>query len=257
MNIRQFIASSVLIILSFVSTNVLANQPSTAFTPKQVQALHEIIYNYIVDNPGVLVKASEKLRQQTEHKQESTTMTAIKNNKAALFDDKASPATHNPHATVYIVEFFDYQCSHCKAMEPVIENLLEKNNNLKVIYKELPIFGGISQYAAQAALAANEQGKYVVFHQALMNTPAPLTEGKVIAIAKKLGLNVDKLKQDMTKANITQAIKSNFALAQKLQLLGTPALVLSNKAQTQFRFIPGAIDATGLNKAIASVNTNS
>ena len=77
------------------------------------------------------------------------------------------PTAGNPDGNVVLVEFFDYQCSHCKEMQPVIDKVLSGNKNVKIIYKEFPIFGAASNYAAQMALAAAKQNKYLEFHNAL------------------------------------------------------------------------------------------
>jgi protein-disulfide isomerase len=246
-------ASSIFFTSATAST---ATTTATTFTPSQVKELHKIIYNYVVNNPEVLVAASEKLRQKAQAKEQAVAMGAIKANTKEIFNDPHSPVAGNPKGDVTLVEFFDYQCGHCKAMEPVVENIMASNKNLRVVYKELPIFGGASQYAAKAALAANMQGKYQAFHQALMKAKNPMTKEKVMAIAKKVGLDTKKLKKDMDSNTVENAIKADFALAQKLQLMGTPAFIIGNKSGTDFKFMPGAVPQATLQKAIAAAAAN-
>jgi protein-disulfide isomerase len=76
------------------------------------------------------------------------------------------PIAGNPKGKVTLVEFFDYQCGHCIDMAPVIGEIIKANPNVRVIFKEFPIRGPVSDYAARAALAANKQGKYYQFSHA-------------------------------------------------------------------------------------------
>ena len=116
----------------------------------------------------------------------------------ALFHQANDPMTGNPNGKITVVEFFDYQCPHCIDMTPVIDGLVKKNPDVKVVFKEFPIRGQMSELAARAALAAHAQGKYFELHKALMESKQePLTEDAIYAIAQTVGLDVTKLKAAM------------------------------------------------------------
>ncbi|MCX7126078.1 MAG: DsbA family protein [Gammaproteobacteria bacterium] len=224
------------------------------FTPAQVVQLHQVIHDYLVNDPQVLVEASQALQAQQEKKMEAGAMTAISANKSALFDDALSPTLGNKTAPATVVEFFDYQCGHCREMAPQIEKLISQDKNLHVVFKELPIFGGMSALAAKAALAANMQpGKYYAFHDALFASQGPLTEASIMAIAQTTGLNVVTLKKDMNSPEVSKEIRANFQLAQELKVMGTPTFVISNAAHTKFAYIPGATTLEDLQAKIKSV----
>src|SRR6185295_1294162 len=72
-----------------------------------------------------------------------------------LLNEKNDPVAGNKKGNITIVEFFDYQCSHCSNMTPVLQKIIKQNPNVRVVYKEYPIRGMISEYAARAALAAH------------------------------------------------------------------------------------------------------
>ncbi len=246
--------ASALSISAFAASNNSA-QKTNSFTPEQVQQLHTIIRNYLVKNPEVLVEASQKLQMEQMQKAQQQSVAAISQNKQQLFKDAASPSIGNPNGKAIIVEFFDYQCGHCKTMGSIVQKVVKNDKNVKVIFKELPIFGANSQFAAKAALAAVKQGKYFEFHDALLAAGNPLTKVKVIAIAKKVGLNIKQLQKDMKSQAVGQQIRDNFKLAQKLKLMGTPAFIVANEGLTQFRFIPGATTQENMQKQINAVNS--
>lgn len=144
----------------------------------------------------------------------------------ALFNDPASPVAGNPEGDVTIVEFFDYNCPSCRKFAPMLAEFLHDDPELRVIYKEFPVLGPDSMYAARAALAARQQNRYHGFHRALMQASGPLTEEKVLEIALEVGLDTAKLKDDMQDPAITEAIERNLALARDLGIYATPSLVI-------------------------------
>lgn len=216
-----------------------------AFNAKQTQEIQQIVHNYLVKNPEVLVQASEALQKQQMALMEVKAGEAIKANANDIFNSPNSPAAGNKDANVTVVEFFDYQCPHCKEMAPVISQLV-KQDNLRVVYKELPIFGENSKYAAEMALAVNKVDgidKFVSFHDALMAAANPLTNVRVQEIAKSQGLDVAKLEQAMkdNQAAIEAQLNDNIRLAKALQLVGTPSFVVANRSGSFERFVPGAL----------------
>lgn len=235
-------------VLSFSSTTLFAKDDSSALSPAQKKQFESVIHDYLVNNPQVLVEVSQKLQQQQEQQMKSMEEKAqqtIPKLAKDLFSASGSPVLGNAKGNVTIVEFFDYQCPHCKDMETVIDGLVAKDKNIRVVFKEFPIFGNSSVYASKAALAANNQGKYKQFHKALMDSSNPLTQDKVMAAAKKVGLDMKKLKADMDSAAVQQELDTNLKLAQDLGLLGTPAFVVGDTTKasspsSQSFFIPGA-----------------
>lgn len=238
---------------TFAASNVPASTQKATFTPAQKNAIHVIIHSYLVKHPEVLVEASQALQAKQAQQQQSQAMRAIAANKQQLFNDPNSPTAGNPNGDVYLVEFFDYQCGHCKEVYKSVKDIMAKDSNVKFIFKELPIFGGASKFAAKAALAANKEGKYLELHDKLFETKDMLTQAKVRAYITSINLDVDKLTREMQDPKYEANIRANFALAQKLGIMGTPAFVISNKAETKFQFIPGATSEQGLQAAIQAV----
>ncbi|MBT6039774.1 MAG: DsbA family protein [Halieaceae bacterium] len=238
---------------SALSCTALAASNNSGFSKKQVNAIEQITANYLINHPEILLKVSQALQQKEQVKAQQSALSGIKSNVKALFNDPKSPTVGNPNASVELVEFFDYQCGHCKAMGPIISDIVKNNRNIKVIFKELPIFGGNSRYAAKVALAARQQNKYYPLHNALFAAPEQLDPPAIFKIAKNTGLNVAKLKADMNAPWIRAQLKNNFNLASTLKLGGTPAFIVANRAHTKFRFIPGSTSEAALKQQIAAV----
>src|SRR5258708_23892791 len=77
----------------------------------------------------------------------------------------------NPDVTV--VEYFDYNCPYCKKLVPALQALLADDPKIAILYKEWPILGPVSVYAASSALAAGWQCKDPLPPHALIPTPPP------------------------------------------------------------------------------------
>lgn len=256
MQIRRLIPT-VLVMMGFCSAAYAAND---SLTPAQQKQVEQIVQSYLLNNPQILVQVSQKLQDQQMQQIQQVQNNAQKvlpQIAKQLFNDSNSPVTGNLQGDVTIVEFFDYQCPHCKDMEVIVENLTKQDPNIKVVYKELPIFGADSQFAAAAALAAMQQGKYVAFHDALMQTPDPLTNDVVLQVAQKTGLNIEELKAAMKSKAVTQELEDNVKLAQTLKLMGTPAFVISKSDDIkQSVLIPGTTTADVLFSVISQARSD-
>lgn len=156
----------------------------------------------------------------------------IANNASALLDDPMTPVIGNPGASVTITEFFDYTCPYCKAVEPRLEQLLKSDPKLKLIVKEFPILTPESLVAAKAALAAEKQGKYARYHQAMMMFRGRLTEDAIFDMAKESGLDIPRLRRDMQAPEITDEIIKTFNLARAVRVFQTPAFIVNTHLVT-------------------------
>src|SRR5579859_1941102 len=88
-----------------------------------------------------------------------------------LLSEPGVPLLGSAAADIVVVEYFDYNCPFCRALAPAFHPFVERDHAAAVLYKEWPVFGGVSVYAAQSALAATYQGKYLQAHDALISAP--------------------------------------------------------------------------------------
>ncbi len=150
----------------------------------------------------------------------------------ALQNDRESPVLGDPHGNVTIVEFFDYACPYCKAVEPRLESALRSDPHVKLILKEFPILTPESLIAARAALASRRQHKYRQFHEALMAYQGPWGEEAIFSTAQRVGLNIARLRHDMAAPGIANEIIANFNLARGLRLFQTPSFIVGDHILT-------------------------
>jgi protein-disulfide isomerase len=249
---KHFLKTTLALTLASVVVSAQA-QPNNNISPAERAKVESIVHDYLVNKPEVLVEAIQGMQRKQYEQAEKTiknTQQTVSKFAPALFHQTADPVAGNPSGKVTIVEFFDYQCPHCVDMAPVISSIIKNNPDVRVVFKEFPIRGPVSDFASRAALAANLQGKYYDFSHAVLTAPQPLTSDAILAIAKAQGLDVDKLKKDMDDKAVAEQLKNNTKLAQDLKLFGTPAFFIGKTDGSTITYVPGQMDATQLQGAI-------
>jgi protein-disulfide isomerase len=218
---------------------------ATDLTPSQREAIEGIIHDYLMQNPDVLIEALRGAEDKINREADAKAETVLKERRSEIFADPATPVGGNPQGDVTIVEFFDYRCPYCKQVLPALQKLLKEDGKLRFVYKELPVLGPQSVAAAQAALAAQRQGKYEAFHSSMMAAKGQITEDTVYKVAGSVSLDGDRLKEDMAAPEIDKALKANLALANALNIHGTPGFIIGNQ------IVPGALDLETLKSMVA------
>ena len=207
------------------------------------------VRTYLLENPEVLIEAMQRLQARQRAAEESAGESVLDAHAEDVFRDPASPVGGNPEGDVTLVEFFDYNCPYCRRVSPVVNEVGAADRKLRIVYKEFPILGPNSLFAAKAALAAHRQGRYVELHNALMEATGAANENSVLAAANRIGLDVDQLKRDMEAPEIQLSIDRNLALAQALRITGTPSFVIGK------RILRGATDVKTLQDLVAEART--
>ena len=165
----------------------------------------------------------------------------------SVLRDPEVPAIGNPQGDLTIVEYFDYQCPYCKKVAPELEKIAQEDGKLRIVLKDWPIFGGVSQYAAKMVLAAKYQNKYQEAHAALIGAPTKLSEEIVRKLLGDAGVDVDRATKDMetNKTAIEALLARNNEQAEAFGFQGTPAFIIGT-----FR-VPGVLNSAAFKQAIA------
>jgi protein-disulfide isomerase len=239
---------------SFAATTPTTNPDKIPVTAAERAKIEAVVHQYLLEKPEVIVEAVQGFQRKQMEQAEQTVKNTQKT--AATFADPLfhqadDPIAGNPEGKLTITEFFDYQCPHCVDMAPIIESIIKANPDLRVVFKEFPIRGPMSDFAARAALAANKQGKYYQFSHALLQSNKPLTKDLIYQIAQKAGVNVEQMKKDVDDASINAQLKNNIKLAQDLKLFGTPAFFIGKTdTKDEISYVPGHMDQNQMQIAI-------
>jgi protein-disulfide isomerase len=139
------------------------------------------------------------------------------------------PVAGNPNGDVTIVEFFDYNCGYCKKALGDVVTLMEEDKNVKFIFVETPILGNTSELAAKWAMAAQKQDAYMEYHIGLMKHRGPINETSLEKVAKKVGLDVQKLRDDANSDDVANKVAEKSRKAAQMGISGTPAFIINGK----------------------------
>jgi protein-disulfide isomerase len=257
--------------LSFSAFADASSSDLSGFNPAQQSQIKDYVNatvpKVIMSQPKIVIDAAKEFQDQQQQDQVKSAKTVILAKIDDVLRDKQSPV-YNPQGTTTLVEFFDYQCSVCHMMYPVINQVAKQFPNLRIVYKDLPIFGPASVYAAKGSFAAYAQSPelYLAYHDALFTSTkmeGQLKNSDVDLMAKKAGLNMPAFFKAIHSAQASQAIEDNTELAQALQLQGTPAIIIAPTAATsstssdKIVFIPGGARPEQLAQAVQMVDQGS
>ncbi len=140
-----------------------------------------------------------------------------------------APVLGNPDGDITLTEFFDYNCPFCRKMVGTVQQLISTDPGLRVVYREWPVFGEGSEFAARASLASLDQGKYWAFHSTMMGMKGRAVEATVMRTARDVGLDEARLRRDMQAGHIDEHIETSYALAEHMALVGTPTFIAGDE----------------------------
>jgi len=192
------------------------------------------------------VEGMQKIQAREAQEEKANQLSSIRERAAELNSDKESPFAGNIDGDLTIVYFFDYRCGYCRKADPVLDELLNSDSKLKVIYKEYPIFQ--DSMISSAALAAHKQGRYMEMHRALMAHHGAFSKEVVLGIAKDLKLDIELLEKDMKDVSVKEMIEKNHKMAESLGIHGTPMFIIGGSM-----ILPGSVSVDEFRSAIEKV----
>lgn len=237
---KPFLFASILAVTAFAGHSLkAAEQPDK-------EAVRQIVKEYLTEHPEIVVDALNAYQAQEVEREAAKFKDAMKTKQNDLTGAHL-PFAGNPDGDVVIVEFFDYNCGYCKRALMDLQNLIKKDDKVKVIFHDIPILSESSHDAARYALAAHKQGKYFDFHQTLMRSSGAKNVENLEKIAGDLGLDVEKLRTDANSPEIAKEIESNLDLSRELGIRGTPAFIIGDD------LMPGYITLQEMQKLVEKV----
>lgn len=234
-----------LLITIMVAGCTSLNDSSAVSDHASQQTLDKAIEQYLRTHPEVIEQSLQALEIKRETEERARQKVALANRQKELLHDPSSPVSGNLNGEVTLVEFFDYRCGFCKRAAGAVTQLQKDDPTVRVVYKDFPILGETSEWAARAALSANAQGKHQVFHEALLASKNEMTKDELLRVAGDVGLDQKRFEADMTNPEWQTVIDRNRALARELGISGTPGFIVGTE------LVPGALDVKGLKDLIA------
>jgi protein-disulfide isomerase len=195
------------------------------------QAVEEIVRNYLLKNPEILVEVQAALEDKQKAEQAVASATAIKAAKDDIFNSPTDAVFGNPNGKTTVVEFYDYNCGFCKRAFNDMNAMVASDPDLRFVLKELPILGPDSQKAHVVSQAFFKlmPDKYQEFHNKLLGGEGRATEDTAIQLAVSLGADEAKLREAMQSPDISTTFQKALELANQLQVTGTPSYVIGDE----------------------------
>lgn len=231
------------------SALLLPALPAAAFTDAEKKEIGEIVKQYLIENPEVMLEVQDALEKKIAEARDQQARSALDENHAALFQSPNDLVFGNPKGDVTIVEFFDYNCGYCKQALPVMDKILAKDKNVRFVLKEWPILGPDSEATHRVSDAVRKVApeKYGDFFVKIMGSRSRANEAKALEIAAGLGIDEGKLRQTMQDSPNTKSQAETHELALKLGFNGTPAYVVGDET------LPGAYGIEAFDEKIANL----
>jgi protein-disulfide isomerase len=229
------------IVAGFSNAQQEPAQTTDSFDAAEESAIRDIVRNYLLDNPEVLIESLNAYAARERAASETRFKEGAKENLKALVEDGAGFATgaDPAAATVTVIEFFDYHCSYCKRAAGLVRDLTKTDPAVKVVFRELPILRPESDYAAQVALASRAQGKYADLHFAMMGATGVLTKERIKEIADGAGVDFAAIEEALLDPSINQAIDETHRIASEMAIDGTPAFIVASIDGDYIDVFPG------------------
>jgi protein-disulfide isomerase len=218
------------LLLGLTSLPALAEEKAP-LSDDERNALHAEIRAYLLEHPEVLVEAMDVLQSREEEASVLRDVQMVSTNANAIFASPNDWVGGNPNGDITLVEFMDYRCGYCRKAYEEVEKLIEEDGNIRFVVKEFPILGEASLLSAQFAISVLQlhgPKAYETAHDALMTLRGEPTMDTLARLAKDLGLEAKPILDRMNTPPVMAVIQENHALADEMEINGTPAFVLKD-----------------------------
>lgn len=234
--------------ISISGCNSFAESTNNPTNPELEQQVLQIIR----DNPEAIIESVQAYQQQQQQQQQASTQEILqefKNNPQAQIGE--SPTFGSTAQKIVLFEFSDFQCPFCAKVQGNLKEFMDKHQDrVTLVFKHLPLTRIHPQAipAAKAAWAAQQQGKFWEYHDALFEQQDKLGEELYLEVANNLGLDIEKFNSDRQSEAATNSIETDVKLAQKIGVSGTPFFVMNGET------FSGAVKLSQMEETLAKVS---
>jgi len=160
-------------------------------------------------------------------------------------------------AKVTVVEFSDFQCPYCSRAATAVDQIKEKyGTRVRFVFRQFPLpMHQNARGAAEAALAANAQGKFWEFHDKMFQNQSKLERADLEAMAKDVGMDVAAFKKALDSKTFAADVDADMKLGESVAVNGTPTMFINGarvQNPTSFEAISAQIEGVLSGKPAAA-----
>ncbi len=242
-----------LIAIFIVVITISGCTSSAQSTNTQVNSeLEKQVLQIIRNNPEAIIESVQAYQQQQQKQQQASNQEVLQEfqtNPQEKIGD--SPTFGSTEQKIVLFEFSDFQCPFCSKVQGNLKEFMDKHQDrVTLVFKHLPLVRIHPQAipAAKASLAAQKQGKFWEYHDALFEQQDKLGEELYVEIANNLNLDIEKFNSDRNSEAATTSIETDIKLAQEIGASGTPFFVMNGET------FSGAVKLSDMEKFLAKVS---
>lgn len=225
----------------------------TRMSPEESTAFGNEVRSYLMKNPQVLMEVIGELENQQAANQAQGDSQLIAANSKELFEDGYSYVGGNPKGDITVVEFLDYRCGYCRKAHSEVEELVKSDGNIRYIVKEFPILGPDSVTASRFAIATLKVAgpeAYAKLNDAFYTSyKGPITPEALAGLGSSLGYDGKAVVAAMNSPEVDKILDANHALAQRMQIQGTPSFVMGDQ------MLRGYVPLDGMRKVVGQARS--
>ncbi|MDG2474067.1 MAG: DsbA family protein [Paracoccaceae bacterium] len=190
------------------------------------------IRDFILNNPEIILESLKLYEEKIIEEKNISRQELIKTELLLSKKNGLDYIGGNPNGTITMIEFLDYRCGYCRKAYREVEFLLRNNSDLRFIIKELPILGEQSVIAAKASIAVLiHHGKkhYESLTEKLLHYNGVINIDSVSILIESVGGNLKDIRTIMDSQTVNTVLNSNYLLAEKLGISGTPTFIIGTE----------------------------
>lgn len=187
--------------------------------------IQDLMVDILTENPEILITALQTINEQQEQARAELEARERRIREIAA-NESGAPVFGNPEGDITIVAFTDYNCASCKDANDVINSVVTEDGNIRVVYRDMPVMGENSMYSAKAALAADMQGKYTEFHNALMNLEGEANINSVLRVALDTGVDLNAMAKNIDSEAVGTMIDESLSIYDEFSMEGAPTFFI-------------------------------
>lgn len=247
---KQYLRKSILVKFGIAIMTLTMLLPATSSELPEItkDKIYDIIEEYLLSNPKIVVQALEKFESNQALIKRSKEKEKIYTHRELIFNFDGKYI--NPEDEIVIVSYIDFNCSYCRKSDIAIRKVLKSNMDVHYIVKDLPILGDSSLLAAKASVSIllnEDKETHYEFVKNLMQISSGITLEAITDIAEFLSVNTQLLLETLDNdPRVNEILETNYEISRILEIRGTPTFIIN---ETIYR---GYIGDDNLNEIIKS-----